>query len=89
MLLRMFNPLVGVRLFDTYISYESEYPSLMIFILIAVLEKYANKMLELKSDELMTFVQKLPTKEWKEEEIEVVIAEAYVYKKLFQPSAKS
>ena len=89
MLLRMFNPLVGVRLFDTYIAYESDYPSLMIFLLIAILEKFATKLLQLRSDELMTFIQKLPTKEWDEEQLEVVIAEAYVYKKLFQPNKKS
>jgi hypothetical protein len=64
MLLRMFTPLVGVRLFDSYISYEEEYPSLMIFLLIAVIEKFGKTILSLKGDNLMTFMQKLPTKEW-------------------------
>ena len=41
MLLRMFDPLVGLRLFDTFISYEEEYPTLMIYLIIAILEKFA------------------------------------------------
>jgi hypothetical protein len=34
----------------------------MIFLLIAVLEKFAKKILSLRGDELMTYMQKLPTK---------------------------
>lgn len=82
-MLRMFAPLVGVRLFDTYISYEEEYPTLMIYLLIAILEKFAKKILSLRSDELMTFMQKLPTKEWNEADLEIVIAEAFVLKKIY------
>lgn len=55
----------------------------MIYFLIAILEKFAKKILELRSDELMTFMQKLPTKTWDCEDIDMIIAEAYVYKKLY------
>ena len=41
MMLRMFNPMVGIRLFDTFISYEDEYPTLMLYLLIAIIEKFA------------------------------------------------
>ena len=37
MMLRMFDPLVGIRLFDTFIAYEEEYPTLMIYLIIAIL----------------------------------------------------
>ena len=36
MLLRMFNPNVAVRLFDTYIACEGSFPDLMVFIFIAI-----------------------------------------------------
>lgn len=36
MLLRLFSPAVGIRLFDTYISYEGSYPELMLFLFIAI-----------------------------------------------------
>lgn len=55
----------------------------MIYLLIAILEKFANKILGLKSDELMTFMQKIPTKDWQSQDIDVIIAEAYVYKNIY------
>lgn len=79
----MFNPVVGIRLFDTYIAYEEEYPTLMIYLIIGILEKFAKDILKLKGDDLMGFVHKLPTKEWDEQDLEMVIAEAYVYKKIY------
>ena len=75
--------MVGIRLFDTYISFHEEYPTLMIFLLIALLEKFAERMLQMRFDELMGFLQTLPTKNWGEADLEMLIAEAYVYKELF------
>jgi hypothetical protein len=64
MLLRLFSPKVGIRLFDTYISYEGNYPELMVFLFIAIIEKFAKKLLSYKFEELMGFLQNLPTKNW-------------------------
>jgi hypothetical protein len=55
----------------------------MIYLLIAILEKFATKMLKMKFDDLMGLIQNLPTKNWTEDEIEIVIAEAYVYMKQY------
>ena len=46
----------------------------MIFLLIAILEKFAKTMLKMKFDDLMSLIQNLPTKDWTEDEIEIVIA---------------
>ena len=48
MLLRCFNPNVGIRLFDTFISIESNYSEFMVFVFIAVIEKFAKKLLAMK-----------------------------------------
>lgn len=69
MLMRMFSPRVAFRLLDTYISFEEGYPELMIFLLIAILEKFAKKMLKMRFDDLMSLIQNLPTKIWTEEDI--------------------
>ena len=50
MMLRLFSPMVGIRLFDTFISYEDEYPTLMLYLLIAIIEKFAKQMLGMRSD---------------------------------------
>lgn len=55
----------------------------MIYLLIAILEKFAKKILSLRGDELMTFMQRLPTKDWDETNLELVIAEAFVLKKIY------
>lgn len=83
MLLRLFSPNVGTRLFDTYLSNESSYPDLMVFLFIAIIEKFSKKMLTLKFEELMGFLQNLPTKNWRNSDLEMLIAEAYCYQKIF------
>lgn len=55
----------------------------MIYLLITILEKFAKKMLSLRGDDLMTYMQKLPTKEWTEADLEIVIAEAFALKKIY------
>jgi len=64
MLLRMFNPNVAIRLFDTYITLEGSFPDFMVYIFIAILEKFAHKLLHLRFEDLMAFLQNLPTRKW-------------------------
>lgn len=74
MLMRLFKPRVAFRLLDTYISFQEEFTEFMIYLLIAILEKFAKKMLKMRFDELMSMIQNLPTKTWSESDIEIVIA---------------
>lgn len=83
MLLRIFNPNVGVRLFDTYIAYDGSFPHFMVFLFIAILEKFAKKLLQMRFEELMGFLQNLPTKGWNEQDLEMIIAEAYCCQRIF------
>jgi len=55
----------------------------MVFLLIAIIEKFAKKLLAMKFEDLMNFLQHLPTKDWNIQDLEMVIAEAYVYQKIF------
>ena len=83
MMLRAFSPNTGVRLFDTYIAYEGNFPDFMLFLLIAVIEKFAKQLLSMRFEELMTFLQNLPTKKWSPQHLDTIIAEAYTYQKIF------
>lgn len=83
MLLRMFSANVGVRLFDTFISCEGAFPELMVCIFIAVIEKYAKKLMAMRFEELMAFLQNLPTRKWDVCDLEMAIAEAYCYQAIF------
>ena len=65
-LLRMFSPRLGIRLFDTYISYEEKYPMFMLYLLVAVFIKFSNRLRAMRFDEIMKFLQNMPTKSWSE-----------------------
>jgi len=70
----MFNPNIGILLFDSYISHLQDFPEMMIFVLIATLRKFEKRLLKMKFEELMSFLQNLPTKSWDHEDLQVVIA---------------
>lgn len=76
----MFTPKVGIRLFDTYISCGDDYPTFTLYLFIAILVKFSNKLQKLNFDDIMRFMQKPPTKEWTESDLETSISEAYVYR---------
>lgn len=53
------------------------------YILAAIILKYSRKFKKMRFEEMMIFQQNMPTKEWTEEDISTVIAEAYVYQSYF------
>ena len=74
LLLRQFTVKIGLRLFDTYLADESNYFSLCLFILTAIILKYSKKFKKMKFEEMMIFQQNMPTKDWQEEDLATVIA---------------
>ena len=74
LLLRQFNVKIGLRLFDTYISHESNYFNFCLYILAAIILKYSKKFKKMKFEEMMGFQQNMPTREWTEEDLSTVIA---------------
>lgn len=83
LLLRQFSTQIGLRLFDTYLADESNYFNLSLYILAAVVLKYSKKFKKMSFEEMMIFQQNMPTKDWTEEDLSTVIAEAYVYQSYF------
>ena len=86
LLIREFPLKLGMRLFDTYISDNEGFTTLHMFVCTALLLKWAQKLKKMQFHEMMLFLQSLPTKEWGEEDLQMLIAEAYVYKMLFESS---
>lgn len=83
LLLRQFSVKIGLRLFDTYIADESNYFNFIMYILAAIILKYSRKFKKMKFEEMMILQQNMPTKDWSEEDLSTVIAEAYVYQSYF------
>jgi hypothetical protein len=83
LLLRQFSVKIGLRLFDTYLSDENNYFGFSLYILAAIILKFSKKFKKMSFEEMMLFQQNMPTKEWQEEDLSTVIAEAYVYQSYF------
>lgn len=86
LLLRQFSVKIGLRLFDTYISDENNYFQFSLYILAAIILKYSKKFKKMNFEEMMIYQQNMPTKDWSEEDLATVIAEAYVYQNYFNPN---
>ena len=83
LLLRQFTMKICLRLFDTYLAIENNYFGFSLYILAAIILKYSKKFKKMGFEEMMIFQQNMPTKEWSEEDLSTVIAEAYVYQSYF------
>jgi len=86
LLVREFPLKVGMRLFDTYISDEQGFSVLHIYVCAALLLKWSVKLKKMNFPEIMVFLQNMPTRDWSEQDIEIIIAEAYVFMTLYEDS---
>lgn len=83
LLLRQFTIKICLRLFDTYLAVENNYFGFCLYILAAIILKFSKKFKKMGFEEMMIFQQNMPTKEWTEEDLSTIIAEAYVYQSYF------
>lgn len=83
LLVREFPLRVGLRLFDTYIADEQGFNVFHFYVCAALLLKWTVKLKKMNFTDIMVFLQNLPTKDWTEQDMEMIIAEAYVFKTLY------
>jgi len=85
LLLREFNLKCVVRLWDTYISEESGngFEDFHVYVCAAFLSQFSSQLQEMDFDELFQFMQQVPTEDWGETEIEMLLSHAYVLSTLF------
>lgn len=55
-----------------------------VFVCAAFLIKWSDQLLEMDFQEIITFLQNPPTKEWKEGDIEMLLGEAYIWQSLYK-----
>ena len=84
LLIREFPLRVAIRLFDTYNSDENGFSVLHLYVCAAILLKWSIKLKKMNLDNIMVFLQDLPTKQWSDQDLEVILAEAYVFKTLYE-----
>jgi len=72
-----------VRLWDTCLAERDGVDSFYVFVCAALLLKFAPRLKGMKFQELVTFIQRLPTKNWTVQDLEELLAQSYVLKTVY------
>lgn len=69
-----------LRLWDTYLSEERQgFENFHVYVCAVLLNKvYRDKLLNMAFQDILLFLQELPTSEWTEDEVEPILSQAYV-----------
>lgn len=77
-------PLI-IRLWDTYVAEPDGFKVFHIYVCAAMMKRFSSELLARKEfQDLILFLQNLPTDSWTEKDIETLLAQAYVYKFQFE-----
>lgn len=76
-----------IRMWDTYLAEEQGFSEFHLYVCAAFLVKWSDKLRKMDFQEIMMFLQALPTKSWTEKDIELLLSEAYIWQSLFKDSS--
>ncbi|KAL0041033.1 hypothetical protein WJX77_002810 [Trebouxia sp. C0004] len=83
LLLREIPFQLGLRLWDTYLAEGPGMKEFLIYALAAFLLTWEKELKQMDFQEMVLFLQKLPTTEWNETDIEMVLSRAYMLRASF------
>ncbi|KAJ5195179.1 uncharacterized protein N7498_008617 [Penicillium cinerascens] len=86
LLMREMNIRNTIRMWDTYMAEEQGFSRFHLYVCAAFLVKWTDQLLKMDFQEIMMFLQALPTKDWTEKDIELLLSEAFIWQSLFQDS---
>ncbi|KAG9234796.1 GTPase-activating protein-like protein gyp1 [Amylocarpus encephaloides] len=76
-----------IRMWDTYMAEEQGFSEFHLYVCVAFLVKWSDKLRKMDFQEVMMFLQALPTRDWTEKDIELLLSEAFIWQSLFKGSA--
>lgn len=76
-----------IRMWDTYLAEEQGFSEFHLYVCAAFLVKWSSKLQKMDFQEIMMFLQALPTRDWTSKDIELLLSEAYIWQSLFKNSA--
>jgi hypothetical protein len=82
LLLREFPLSMVLRLWDSYLANPRRIATTHVFVCAALLSMLAPKLMGLPHTEFVVAVQQIAPEQWKPEDIEVILAQAFVYEKM-------
>jgi len=87
LLLREFTLPCIMRLWDTYLSESGGgFEDFHVYVCAAFLCQFSTEVRTMQFDELFGFMQNMPTSDWGDSEVEIVLSQAYVLSTLFDGS---
>lgn len=84
LLLREFRLVCVMRLWDTYLSEgDGGFEDFHVYVCASFLVHFSNELQQMGFDELFQFMQNMPTDDWGDREIEILLSSAFVLSTLF------
>ena len=79
-----------VRIWDSYLSEEGGdgFKSFHLYVCAAFLLRFEKQLKGMDFADLVQFLQKMPTEKWNEKDVEMLCAQAFVYKSLFHSAQR-
>ncbi|KAF5201105.1 Gtpase-activating protein gyp1 [Thalictrum thalictroides] len=74
------------RLWDTYLAEGDALPEFLVYIFASFLLTWSDKLQKLDFQEMVMFLQHLPTQNWSHQELEMVLSRAYMWHTMFNSS---
>ncbi|KAL7932292.1 rab-GTPase-TBC domain-containing protein [Trichoderma chlorosporum] len=78
-----------IRMWDTYLAEEQGFSEFHLYVCAALLVKWSDKLVKMDFQEVMMFLQSLPTKAWTEKDIELLLSEAFIWQSLYKAISMS
>ncbi|EXJ54480.1 hypothetical protein A1O7_09820 [Cladophialophora yegresii CBS 114405] len=75
-----------IRMWDTYMAEENGFSEFHLYVCAAFLVKWSEKLMKMNFQEILMFLQALPTREWTEKDVELLLSEAFIWQSLFRGS---
>jgi hypothetical protein len=86
LLLREFHLKCIFRLWDTYLSEKDGFEDFHVYVCAAFMCQFSHQLQTMSFDEVFGFMQDIPTNDWTDTEIEVLLSQAFVLSTLFKGS---
>ncbi|CAJ2679109.1 unnamed protein product [Trifolium pratense] len=74
------------RLWDTYLAEGDALPDFLVYIFASFLLTWSDKLQGLEFQELVMFLQHLPTQKWTHQDLEMVLSRAFIWHSMFNNS---
>jgi hypothetical protein len=74
------------RLWDTYLAEGDALPDFLVYIYASFLLTWSDELKKLDFQEMVMFLQHLPTHNWSDQELEMVLSRAYMWHSMFNNS---